>query len=92
MVELNWLLSNGCELAKPDPQMLIAIHALSHGNPCRECNCKDTCPAWKKIASGSQTPVRHGSGNPVCPRCHSPVNLEKAKRRGGKCACGQEIK
>ena len=91
MADREWLIDNGCELTKPDIRMFMAIYEMSHGNPCRECNCKSTCPAWKKMQSGSQTPRRHGSGNPVCPTCSSPMNMEKVRKRGGKCACGAVI-
>jgi hypothetical protein len=42
-------MQNDCELQKPDPSLLMAIFALSYGDPCSDCNCKNTCPAWAKL-------------------------------------------
>lgn len=92
MPSREWLEQNGCELTRPDPRMLMLVYQMSNGNPCRECNCKSTCPAWKLLQSNAGIPIRHGSGHPRCPKCQSPVNLDKAKRlRGGKCVCGQQM-
>ena len=54
-MDFNWFVSNGCELAKPDPKMLAAIYALSGGKPCVGCNCQDTCPAWPKVPTAAPT-------------------------------------
>jgi len=91
MPDRDWFEANGCELTRPDIRIFFAVFQMSNGNPCRECNCKSTCPAWAKMQSGASVqPTRHGSGHPLCPKCKSPVNLDKAKRlRGGKCVCGQ---
>lgn len=59
MPNLQWFFDNGCELQRPDPGMLSAIWALENGDPCRRCNCKDTCPAWPKARK--HEPIRPSS-------------------------------
>lgn len=45
----EWFSENGCELATPSFQMLVAIFDVERGEPCRRCNCKETCQAWPKV-------------------------------------------
>lgn len=91
----DWLVQNGCELQRPSIQLFAAVYAASAGNPCNGCNCKQTCPAWKKIQGEvrvvTSKPKSHPD-QPVCPKCQSPLNMKKVERRGGKCACGQGVK
>ena len=56
---LQWFLDNDCELGR----LVIPIHALTNGEPCRGCNCKSTCPAWPKVQHTSKPigkPVHRG--------------------------------
>lgn len=91
MPDRDWFIANGCELVRPDVRLFFAVFAMSNGDPCRQCNCKATCPAWRILSTGAARPARHGSGNPLCPQCRSPLNMAKVAKRGGKCACGATI-
>jgi hypothetical protein len=90
---LEWFFENGCELQRPAAGMLSAIYLASYGQPCRECNCKDTCPAWPKVQRGpaffAAVEARAVDTRPRCRKCQSLLNPVKVKRRGGKCACGE---
>lgn len=46
---LGWFFANGCELQSPDRSSLEYIYSVTDGEPCTECNCKATCPAWPKV-------------------------------------------
>lgn len=48
---IEWFVENGCELTRPSMEIFRAVYGMSGQRPCVECNCKDTCPAWPKIAS-----------------------------------------
>jgi hypothetical protein len=88
--DLMWLAQNGCELGI----MLPGIFAATAGEPCRECNCKPSCPAWAKLCEEDKALARSrklNDGRTHCPRCESPLNMRKVAQRGGKCACGQPI-
>lgn len=79
---LQWLLDNGCELQRPNRLMLLTVFEATNGNPCKDCHCKDTCPAWATM----RTPVgrMNFQVNGVvqrCLKCQSPVNKAKAVRR-----------
>lgn len=86
MIPVEWFLENGCELGR----MVIPIYHIENSDPCRRCNCKDTCPAWPKLPMAI-SPIGVRSGGPRCPKCQSLLNMVKVIRRGGKCSCGQEI-
>lgn len=88
MPEIQWFVDNGCELTSPSVEMFREVHLVSRGDPCRECNCKDTCPAWPKL--NQPIPVASDVRS-RCPKCHSLLNMQKVERRGGKCHCGQSI-
>jgi len=45
----NWYINNGCELQRPSMGTFVLVYQKSGGDPCRECNCKDTCKAWPLI-------------------------------------------
>ena len=47
----DWYVVNGCELQSPDIKMFRKVYDISDKDegPCKECNCKDTCPAWPII-------------------------------------------
>jgi hypothetical protein len=81
------LINRGCELARPNPIILLGIYEMSGGNPCRECNCKQRCSAWREIsATALRAPIRDNQQR--CAKCNSLLNPVKVQRRGGKCACG----
>ena len=92
---LSWFFENGCELQRPSPNMLLFVYRQSQGQPCRECNCKDTCPAWPKAKRGpsffAAVEARAVDTRERCPKCRSLLNPVKVQRRGGKCACGQVV-
>ncbi len=46
---LEWYMANGCELCSPSLATFMVVYGLTNGSPCAECNCKDTCEAWKLI-------------------------------------------
>jgi hypothetical protein len=81
MRSVNWFVDNGCELVKPNIEVFFGVYSLSNGQPCRGCNCKDTCPAWPKV---NETPTASNPTGHRCPRCQSPLNMVKVQRRGGK--------
>jgi hypothetical protein len=84
MKSINWFLENGCELQKPDKGMLIAIHGMSRGNPCSECNCKDTCPAWQILQNEEKQAKNSKFEQKDIPvkRRSSETNAQFAKRLG----------
>lgn len=86
-----WFIDNGCELVSPSLEIFLGVMRLSNGNPCRECNCKDTCPAWPKIAAEQNVKTPRASSATLCSQCRSPLNMAKVERRGGRCACGAKI-
>lgn len=86
----QWLREHGCELTK-GLDLLSQIYAMSRGNPCNGCNCKDTCPAWAEMKPQALTAPARFVNQSLCPKCRSPLNPVKVQRRGGKCACGQAV-
>lgn len=78
-----WLIDNGCELAKPSVGVLLGIYDRTNGEPCKDCACKQTCPAYPKLTAVKS----HG----LCSKCRSLLNPVKVARRGGKCACGHQV-
>lgn len=92
MISARWYIQHGCELASPNLALFLeGVYALSGGQPCKECNCKDTCPAWPILQGQAAKATRPVTSQRLCPKCRSPLNLQKVQRRGGKCACGQPI-
>lgn len=49
MIPMQWFVDNGCELVHPNIEVFKAIYQLEDRDPCKRCNCKDTCPAWPKV-------------------------------------------
>lgn len=94
-LSLDWFIENGCELQRPAVAMLAMIYTSTHGEPCRGCNCKSTCPAWPKVQAGmplsATVQARRADTRPRCHKCQSLLNPVKVQRRGGRCACGQEV-
>lgn len=114
MISYDWLVKHGCELAT-NLELLAGIFSLSGGDPCPGCGCHTTCPAWREQkpeekvrALRSSTPAMRQTSKDGrnCPRCGSPVNVNKARRRyvaarpnshgyllasGLRCACGTEF-
>ena len=89
---IAWFFENGCELQAPNPLMLMLTHIyiMTLGYPCDGCHCKPTCPAWKVMNRPEARRDPH-AGREKCPKCHSPLNMKKVERRGGKCACGAVV-
>lgn len=89
-MELMWFVENGCELQKPNIEMLAKIHQVSGGNPCSGCNCKKTCPAWPKLVKINNAATKGRTFSSLqdhatrCPKCQCLVNRSKAARRYDK--------
>ena len=91
---MSWYVENGCKLQQP-MAVLAFVFESTRGRPCDGCNCKATCPAWPKLqgtepAKPLSAPI--GLGLPRCEKCRSPLNMSKVQRRGGRCACGAEVR
>lgn len=85
--DIDWFVDNGCELTRPNVAIFLAVYASTYSQPCKDCNCKPTCPAYPKLSQRMYaTPLVSR-----CPKCNSPLNAVKVLRLNGRCACGQEV-
>ena len=46
---MEWFVENGCELLTPSAAIFAVVYMATQGDPCHECNCKDTCKAWPLV-------------------------------------------
>lgn len=85
MHTLQWLIDNGCELQKPNIEILEGIYEISGGEPCKECNCKRTCPAWAEMeleTSAAKILVRTNAQEGIRAIGSPETNREIATRLG----------
>ena len=78
---LFWLTEKGCELGPT----LSFIYRETQGDPCRECNCGNTCPALKADEAEYQTEVVEIRAKERYKREHphgAETNAEMATRLG----------
>lgn len=88
---LGWFVKNGCELTSPSYELFVGVFHATDGDPCRECNCKSTCPAWPRVYTLEAKSIDRVIEIRRCGQCNSPLNMKKVERRGGLCACGAKV-
>jgi len=79
---MAWLAQNGCEL-RTDRILLTGLYLATGGNPCKECTCQDTCPAWKAIKRGPHpVPITETNADIAGRLGVSKRQISKMKKRG----------
>lgn len=83
---LNWFFESGCIIGGDDHTafgvgaLITALYIVTQGNPCNECHCKLTCPAWKLIKAEEE--ARRSANRPRTGEPCGPTNSELAARLG----------
>ncbi len=77
--ELRVFLNKGCELANPEPAVLIDIYDQSGGDPCNGCGCISGCELYRKLGRYSKKNSKPGRARDLK---SIATNAEIAEKKG----------